>query len=62
MPVDQLNSNLQTGEIPDFNAISHSTTINAKSTTNNGNGAGANLGLILGITIPLVILRTFNFI
>jgi hypothetical protein len=40
-----------------------STTMNGQTTTTNGgSGSGANLGLILGITIPLVILRTFNFI
>jgi hypothetical protein len=48
--------------MPDFNTLSHSTSVNGKSVTNDGNGSGANLGLILGITIPLVILRIYNFI
>jgi len=41
--------------------ISTSTTLNGQSTANDS-GSKANLGLILGITIPLVILRTFNVI
>ena len=44
-----------------FTTYTTSTTVNGLS-NQGGYGSGANLGLILGITIPLVILRIYNFI